>query len=716
MFGEDERYREIFEHTGTAMLVLEENMTVSMWNHKLEEVTGYTEEDALAQKKWIDVVDECDRERMAAYHENRRNGDTSIPSAYEFRFRHKDGTPRDMLVTVSLIPGTRKSLVSLIDVTERKRSEQTIRESQERFRETAELLPGVICEMDLEMNVTYVNKRGVETFGYTLEDYKRGISIADVFPPEQFKLVRQDFVNVLSGDYGNPVQYRMKRKDGSEVWVLANASPMYTRDGEVRGVRVCLIDISEQKRAQEQLRRSEERFRSVFAKSPLGMVLFAPQGTLVDYNLAFADLFGLSFENGDGPTDFSIFDYVDLSSRDLQKIQGDRVVQRKSTLDGQQDLPEGVRYLVWHVMALGPMYLAQVQDITMRKLAEERQLRRANEAARKARRLAEGLRKEIMQDAHFCSMVSRSPAMKRVFDMVPEVARSDATVLVSGESGTGKELMSRALHDLSSRKDKPFVPVNCGALPDNLLESELFGYKAGAFTDAKRDKPGRFARAEGGTIFLDEMGDISQAMQVKLLRVLQEKTYEPLGSLKSVNADVRVIAATHRDLAAMVKQGTFREDLYYRINVLTVELPPLRDRIRDIPILCDHFVSVFNARYRRDVKGVSEEALDLLLTHDYPGNVRELENILERAFVLCPEKKLGAVHVERALANVKKAESDDEEGERGSAVRFTCMEDAERYYIRQVLDETGGNRREAAKKMGMHKATLFRKLKQLGMN
>ena len=249
--------------------------------------------------------------------------------------------------------------------------------------------------------------------------------------------------------------------------------------------------------------------------------------------------------------------------------------------------------------------------------------------------LVEGLRKELEAKHSFEDIVGCSDAMRKVFQLLPLLAESDSTILIEGASGTGKELFARAIHSLSPRKSKPFVAVNCGALPDTLLESELFGYKAGAFTDARHDKPGRFALADGGTIFLDEIGDISPAMQTRLLRVLQERTFEPLGAVKPVAVDVRVLAATNQNLEELVRSGTFREDLFYRIHIIRLVLPRLQERREDIPLLVEHFITKFNRLRGKDIVGVSEEVLARLMDYDYPGNVRELENIIEHAFILC---------------------------------------------------------------------------------
>jgi len=245
------------------------------------------------------------------------------------------------------------------------------------------------------------------------------------------------------------------------------------------------------------------------------------------------------------------------------------------------------------------------------------------------------LRRQLHESWTSADIISKAASMRGVKELVALVARSQSTVLVEGEPGTGKDLIARAVHNLGPRRDEPFVAVNCGALPDSLAESELFGFKRGAFTDASRDKPGRFALAQGGTLFLDEVGEISPAMQVKLLRVLQEREFTPLGAVKPVPADVRIIAATNRDLAAEVGYGHFRQDLFFRLNVVRVGIPPLRQRIEDIPLLVKHFIKKFNALQGRRISGIGERAMARLMKYDYPGNVRELENAIEHAFVVC---------------------------------------------------------------------------------
>lgn len=319
-------------------------------------------------------------------------------------------------------------------------------------------------------------------------------------------------------------------------------------------------------------------------------------------------------------------------------------------------------------------------------------------------RQVEHLRKEIKKAYSFHDIVSKSDKIKQILDILPTIADSESSVLIVGQSGTGKELFARAIHNLSKRSEKPFIPINCGGFPETLIESELFGYEAGAFTGATKSKPGRFALAEGGTLFLDEIGDLPLSLQAKLLRVLQEKTYEPLGGVRSLKANVRILAATNRDLEAMVAERTFREDLFYRINVIKLEIPPLKERMEDVPLLIDHFIQQFSALHDKEITGISPQALNVLMTYDYPGNVRELSNIIEHGCVLSQGSLIQLKDLPSWLHPVTE-----------NLKIPSTLQEAERQFIVAVLKKNKWNRLAAARELGIHKTTLFRKIKRLGI-
>ncbi|MCF8033221.1 MAG: sigma 54-interacting transcriptional regulator [Desulfarculaceae bacterium] len=318
------------------------------------------------------------------------------------------------------------------------------------------------------------------------------------------------------------------------------------------------------------------------------------------------------------------------------------------------------------------------------------------------------LLKRITEGYTFCDLKGKSEPMRQLFRVLPEAARSGATVLIRGESGTGKELVARALHDLSPRHEGPFVAVNCAAIPEALMESELFGHVRGAFTGADRERQGRLAAAQGGTLFLDEIGDLPLALQVKLLRALDSGEYSPLGSNQARQAEVRVVAATHRDLEAEMSRGAFRQDLYYRLNVVELKLPPLRDRREDIPLLVGHFLERLAAERGEPVRRVNQAALARLMEYPWPGNVRELQNALEHALVLARGRALEVRHLPANLQNAPVGAADQ------SAAQLN-LEQRERAAMEQALALNQGHRGRTAASLGISPTTLWRKMKKYGL-
>ncbi|NOX17390.1 MAG: PAS domain-containing protein [Chlorobi bacterium] len=320
----------------------------------------------------------------------------------------------------------------------------------------------------------------------------------------------------------------------------------------------------------------------------------------------------------------------------------------------------------------------------------------------------ESLRKEIEGKYTFEDIISKNHKILDIFSILPNIAESDSAVLIEGPSGSGKELFARALHNLSFRKEKPFIPVNCGALPDALLESELFGYVKGAFTDAKKDKPGKFKLAEGGTIFLDEIDSLSLATQVKLLRVLQEKEFEPLGSTATIKSNVRIISATKNNLLKLVNEDKFRDDLYFRLDVVKLKLPTLAERRDDIPLLVEHFVRKFNHKMDKNIMRVDDAVMEILMVYGFPGNVRELENIIEHAFVMCRDEEILVEHLPVELQQLKYYECKKRKIE-------NPLQKSECKIILEALKRNDWNKEKTAEELEMHRSTLWRKIKKYNL-
>ena len=335
---------------------------------------------------------------------------------------------------------------------------------------------------------------------------------------------------------------------------------------------------------------------------------------------------------------------------------------------------------------------------TIQKALEKQALARENRI----------LRKELESVRPKGTIVGKSPAIRHVLEMVRRVAPINTTVLITGESGTGKELVARMIHQYSERADRQFIAINCGAIPENLIESELFGHVRGAFTGATRDKEGLFKVADGGTLFLDEVCTIPLNLQVRLLRAIEEKEFLPVGGTRPVRVDVRILAASNRDLAKEVEAGRFREDLYYRLNVVNVDLPPLRDRKEDIPLLVDFFIKRHNRTFRKNVQGVDEETMEILLNYTWKGNIRELENVIERAMILCDEEWIRPYHLP---PNLSPGAGSARVGE-GETLK-DAVRDFERQYIYRALERFGFDKLRAAKALGLSQSSLYRKLAEL---
>jgi two-component system response regulator HydG len=407
----------------------------------------------------------------------------------------------------------------------------------------------------------------------------------------------------------------------------------------------------------------------------------------------------------DGPFDLILMDVRMIRMSGIEAMSGIKALNPSipviimtafaSVETAVQALKKGAYDYLTKPLDFDELHLAIERAMDHLKLREENRLLRESLGARFDRR----------------NLIARSAAMERLLETVAQVAPSEATVLVTGESGTGKEMIAGAIHFNSFRKDGPFIKINCAAITETLLESELFGHEKGAFTGADRRKEGKFRQAEGGTIFLDEVSEMSLAMQVKLLRVLQEREIVRVGGDEAIRIDVRIIAATNRDLLSEIAAGRFREDLFYRLNVVTLHIPPLRERPEDIPLIAQHYLALFAERNRKKVRGFSPQAMDRLLRHPWPGNVRELMNAVERGVVLSRSEYLG--EDELALALPVKPPVPDSLPE--SAAGDASLEGVEKATILKTLEAAGGNKSEAARRLGITRRTLHLKLRRYGM-
>jgi DNA-binding NtrC family response regulator len=318
------------------------------------------------------------------------------------------------------------------------------------------------------------------------------------------------------------------------------------------------------------------------------------------------------------------------------------------------------------------------------------------------------LKKEVESRYHFHQLIGKSPSMQNIYNLIERISDSTSNVLITGESGTGKELVAKAIHYNGVRKEGPFIAVNCAAIPETLLESELFGYKKGAFTDAKADKKGLMIEADEGTVFLDEITEMAPMLQAKLLRVIEDRQVRPLGDTHSYSLDVRIISASNRDMKELIHQGRFREDLYYRLKVIDIELPPLRERREDIPLLVQHFIGKFSPETKKNISGVSEDALSLLVNYPWPGNVRELENVIQRAITLAQHEMI----LPDDLPSSMLLEIRENVLDRSLREKYS-IDQLEKEYIRKILVEVGGNKSKAAEILGVDRKTLYRKLEEL---
>jgi len=586
---------------------------------------------------------------------------------------------------------------------------QKLQSSQEQalFEQLFEFSPDAIVVTDSEGRITNANAQVQRAFGYTREELVG--QPVETLIPERFRGVHPNHRQAYNAQpsvrpMGVGLELYGLRKDGTEFPVDIMLSPIETAEGRV--TFSVIRDISERKRMEEALRQSEQQLRALFEFSPDAIIASDQEGQITQANARVESFFGYTRAELLGQSiDVLVPERFRRSHRAHRKDYSDqaRVRPMGNGLELYGRRKDGSEFPA--DIMLGPVETAEGRMVlsVIRDLSEKRE---AEEALRRSEQAKQYLEEELNTESRFEDIIGESVGLKRVLKHVETVAATDVTVLVLGETGTGKELIARAIHQLSSRNERTLVKLNCAAIPAGLLESELFGHEKGAFTGAISRKIGRLELANEGTLFLDEIGDLPLELQPKILRALQEKEFERLGSTQTIPVNVRLVAATNRDLTKMVANKEFRSDLYYRLKVFPITIPPLRERREDISLLVRYFVDKFARRMDRRIETIPDDVMRALTRWEWPGNIRELENFIERAVLL---SKGPALRV--PLGELEVLEESSPEGD-------STLEATEREHILRVLREAKGKiagPQGAAARLGLKRTTLNSKLKKLGI-
>ena len=595
-----------------------------------------------------------------------------------------------------------------MDVTERKTREETIREQEAELRQILDLTPQLIAVYGANRERLYINRIALDYLGLSLEEWRQTREWGAFVHPDDRARERDYFDRALSTGSAYELELRLRKADGSYRWFLARSNPFRDDKGRIRRWYVSCTDIEDRKRAEDKIREQEAELRQILDLTPQLIAVFGPHyRERLFINRIALEYHGLTLDEWRDAAPGAL-GHPDDSKR--VQAMWDRAISSGSAFESEGRLRKSDGSYRWFLIRYNPVrdeegkvlrWYAACADIDNRKRDEER-LQQENVA----------LREEIDKASMFEEIVGTSPALQAVLSRVSKVAPSDSTVLITGETGTGKELVARGIHRRSHRVSRAFVSVNCAAIPRDLIASELFGHEKGAFTGAMQRRIGRFELANGGTIFLDEVGELAADTQVALLRVLQEREFERVGGRQPIRVDVRVIAATNRDLKAAVSSGTFRKDLYYRLNVFPVEVPPLRERRKDIPLLVEYFIDRYARKAGKNIRSVEKKTLQLLQSYPWPGNIRELQNVIERSVILCETEKF--LIDESWLSQQPR---DKRSGGRMYLLQKVAA--TEKEIIEEALRESRGRvfgPSGAAAKLGIARSTLESKIQSLNIN
>lgn len=699
----DEAYRNLVEHSIQGLHIIQDSRIIFV-NPMLSRITGYSAEELLSMRleELLAIIHPEDVQRARAQWQHHKNGD-AVPRITQYRIIRKDSQIRwtEFFTTVVSYHGKPSFQIASMDITERIEARNALLESEERMRLAVQNIPVMLSAVDQRNNLIVWNKECEQVTGYTAQEVIGNPDIWEKLYPD--KVLRETVFNYWADHLGDSRnrELEMTCKGGTKKMIAwsGNAGRYPIPGWRSWGIGV---DVTKQKQAMDALRESEAHYRFLAEIVAEGIGIIREK-KFIFVNSALSSLLGYTKSQLLGLPPFSlihddhrqyfykIFDPAG-EEKDPQKCFWGQVIcggGRKIWTEWRRDSVK------WEGK---PSILVTVRDITETK---RREIALKEEKENIYREYIELKESSIKNQYKFGYLVGKSRPMQDIYSLILKASECNENVIIYGESGTGKELVARSIHDRNDRRGKPFVPVNCGAIPETLFESEFFGYRKGAFTGAIMNKHGFFCLANQGTLFLDEVGELSLNMQVKFLRAIEGGTYTPLGSEESRNSDVRIIAATNKNLAEMIKKKLFREDLFYRLHVIPITVPPLRERKEDIPLLAEHFLSIHG---KRNDPRISGQVYESLLRHDWPGNVRELENMLKRYLAT---NQIDFIHME----TLQKAGVPEDEYPQETGLR-ELLQGFEEKVIIQTLERNRWHRGKTARVLGIPERTLYRKLKQ----
>ncbi|MBN1381253.1 MAG: sigma 54-interacting transcriptional regulator [Deltaproteobacteria bacterium] len=679
-------YQAICDQSRVGLYILQDGI-LRYVNRYLCDILGYDRPEELIGKAFHDLVYPRDHERYNL--EIQKFKDVDIISEHVFRMSRKDDTAVWVRTDSSskMLDGKEIYFGHLNDITEFMNVERAYRNSLERYRMIFDEVADGLAEIDLRGNIILANQGAAKIWGGRAEK-AIGVNFRSYMDAETAKTVFKAYNEIYQNGRPSKLSYEIKRRDGVRRIVEDAVSLIRSRKGNVTGFRVSTRDITQRKEEERQLAEHKSRLEAIFQSVNDAIITVDPEMRVIEANKSTENICPVFINDMIGRPFSQCVHRCNQACIEVlkQTLETKTAIREYRTECGHEEHPSQLVSINSSPLLdpagqfMGAVLV--IRDITLLK----------------------SLERKLRERHQFQNIIGKSKKMQDIYSLLEDLADLDTTVLITGESGTGKELIARALHYGGQRAFKPFVTVNCSALTEGLLESELFGHVRGAFTGAIRDKQGRFQLADGGTILLDEIGDISPLIQLKLLRVLQEKEFERVGESISQKVDVRVVACTNRNLKDNVQKGDFRQDLYYRLKVMEIALPPLRDRLEDLLLLVEHFCRRFNDQFKKSIEGISDEVLKRFMNYSWPGNVRELEHVMEHAYVLCRGELITLDHLPPEITYAE--EMNNTAKDRKKTAKMDVQE------IIDALNTARWNKTKAARILGISRRTIHRKINE----